>query len=308
MRSRRLLPGLILLIAGCDHREPILVKSEMDGSVITNLPGPTGSSRPGTSRFDDPNFVLPDEPTTGTVIDPFSLPSAAPPDAVAPRVPDWERLSVLSLGLDSRDGNYDFARLSTEESKRATPLQIELQAGLNALNRGQLKESLEHFESAKKADPRDFRAYFFGAIVNLQLADDAAKARAKAGFDIAISLAPQEGELYLHRGNLRLKEGDYGPAVDDFTRVLQAQPQHLGALMNRAAANFHRRRPKDIVDDTTVIIKLRPGVPDAHLLRALGYLMQGETVLGRRDFDAAVAAGLSKPAIESWKPYFRPRA
>lgn len=296
------------MIAGCDHREQTIVKSDLEGTVMPTLPGATSTSSGDSNSVADPNFVLPDGPK-GTVaeFDPLAVSAAANATAGSASVPDWERLSVLSLGLESGDGNFDFARLTAEEIKRDKPLQVALQAGITALNRGKLDESLGHFEQAKKADPRDFRAYFFDAIVQSQKNDDASTARAKASFDIAIRLAPQEAELYLHRGNLRLREGDYGGAADDFSTVLKAHPKHLGALMNRAVANFHRRRPKDIVDDTSAIIALQSGVPDAHLLRALGLLMQGETVRARRDFEAAVAAGLSKPAVESWQPYFRPR-
>lgn len=296
------------MIAGCEQRDPILVKSEMDGSALRNLPGEKGTASTGTSRLDELNASFDERPATSTPVDPFSLPGVATADGASSQVPDWQRLSVLSLGLEARADNYDFARLSTEESKKPTTHQIELEAGRVALMRSEFNKAIEHLELAKKADPRDFRAYFYESVALMQLKDDASKARGKAGLDIAISLAPQETELYLHRGNLRLGESDYGPAVDDFTRVLQAHPQHLGALMNRTVANFHRRRPKDMVDDATTILKIRPGIPDAHLLRALGYLMQGESTLGRRDFDAAVAAGLPKPAIESWKRYFHPGA
>lgn len=299
----------MLLVAGCEQRDPILVKSEMDGSALAlqKLPGVKGTSGSGTTGLDEFNNSLEKQANAGGTVDPFSLPGIATPEGVSPQVPDWQRLSVLSLGLESRNGDYDFARLSTEESKRPTPHQVELEAGRVALYSGQFSKALEHLESAKKSDPSDFRAYFYEAVVNLQSKDEAAKARAKAGIDFAISLAPRETELYLHRGNLRLGEGDYGPAVDDFTRVLQAHPQHLGALMNRTVANFHRRRPKDMVDDATTLLTLKPGIADAHLLRALGWLMQGESVRGKRDFDAAVAAGLSQPAIEAWKRYFYPK-
>lgn len=298
---------LSVVLAGCDKNEQVLVKSDMEGHVLPDLPNLAGTSSQPASTFPDPSGS-----SSGT--DPYASlpldttpPTAVPKETGAARVADWERLSVLSLGLETRNGDLDFARLTNEESKRATPLQRELQAGLNDLNLGRMKEASEHFAAAKKADPRDFRAYFFDAVIQMQGTNGGTAAGAKAEFDIAISLAPQELELYLHRGNLRLREGEYGLAVDDFSKLLEAHPQHLSALMNRATANFHRRRPKDIVADTTAIINLRPGVPDAHLLRALGFLMQGETTLARRDYDAAVAAGLPKPAVESWKPYFQTR-
>lgn len=307
IRFAMALLAIVGLSVGCDKSEPVIVKSELEGSVLPDLPERSGTAPQPATSFSDPNFSAGSGDFFARLPIDITPPAGASQDSGAAKVADWERLSVLSLGLDTRDGDLDFARLTTEESKRATPLQRELQAGINALNQGQLKEASAHFEAAKKADPREFRSYFFDAVVQLQKNEEAVIPGAKASLDIAISLAPQELELYLHRGNLRLREGEYGLAVDDFTRLLQSHPQHLGALMNRATANFHRRRPKDIVDDTSAIIKLRPGIPDAHLLRALGYLMQGESVLARRDFDAAVAAGLAKPAVDSWKPYFQSR-
>ncbi|MGC3968310.1 MAG: hypothetical protein QM775_13335 [Pirellulales bacterium] len=55
-----------------------------------------------------------------------------------------------------------------------------------------------------------------------------------------------------------------------------ADPKNVAALLNRAVANFHRRRPKDMIVDATAVIDIRKDIPDAHLLRALGNLMSGE--------------------------------
>ncbi|MCE9606806.1 MAG: tetratricopeptide repeat protein [Planctomycetia bacterium] len=237
-----------------------------------------------------------------------SLPAMADGGATVARLPqdsDWESFASSSVGLSPRDGDlrFAFADLGTQKGK-VSPFERELRAGLEALNQGKMPAAVSHFETAQKADPRDFRPFFFEAVARLQLEE---VARAAAALDIAISLAPSETELYLHRGNLHSRQRDYGLAVDDFSRVVAVQPDHLAALLNRAVANFHRRRPKDIVEDSSAALKVKAGIPDAHLLRALGYLMQGETVRARRDFDAAVASGLNKSAIDSWSPLFRSR-
>src|SRR5262245_24786348 len=110
MRSCRLLLGLSLLIAGCDHREQTIVKSDMEGTVLPTLPGASNTSTGGTSSIDDPNFVPPDGPKSTVSFDPLAITAAATRGTGTTSVPDWERLSVLSLGLQASDGNFDFAR------------------------------------------------------------------------------------------------------------------------------------------------------------------------------------------------------
>jgi tetratricopeptide (TPR) repeat protein len=214
----------------------------------------------------------------------------------------WERVANAATGFGAVSGGMQFAVASLPASgSKQTPFEKQLQDGVAALNAGKFRESIISFELAQRSDPNDYRGFFFEAVAQGQLDE---VSRALTALDLAIRKAPQETELYVHRGNLRLRQKDYALAVDDFSQVIERDPKNLGALLNRAVANFHRRRPKDIIQDTTEVLAIRKDIPDAHLLRALGNLMSGEPARGRRDFDAAVAAGLSQQAVETWRPVF----
>lgn len=214
----------------------------------------------------------------------------------------WERVANATTGFGAVSGGMQFAVASLPASgSKQTPFEKQLQDGVAALNAGKPRAAIVSFELAQRSDPNDYRGFFFEAVAQSQLDE---VSRALTALDLAIRKAPQEMELYVHRGNLRLRQKDYALAVDDFSQVIERDPKNLGALLNRAVANFHRRRPKDIIQDTTEVLAIRKDIPDAHLLRALGNLMSGEPARGRRDFDAAVAAGLSQQAIETWRPVF----
>lgn len=294
-----------LSFVGCDNREKLIVKSDYEGQSLPDVISSSGSGQPTLSTELDTNRL----PTIVDATPSFATPSSplggAPSLGLNSENPSWLDSAGRSAGLLPRDGDIRFAELTAEEQKKTSTFERELRAGIEALNTEKTSAAIEHFEAAEKADPRDFRPFFYESLVRVH---QNSIPQAAAALDIAIQLAPQQVELYLHRGNLRLREGQHSLAVDDFTRVLAVHPTHLPALINRAGANWQLRRPKDVVADTTEVIKLRSGIPDAHLLRALGYLVQGETVLARRDFDAAVAAGLPKKAAEDWAPVFRGRS
>jgi len=297
VRIRCLASLCAVLFVGCDTREKTIINPDHRKQAL-----PEFGSEATATALDPYAILLPNSSATGPGLDPSAF-DADPQIARAARTIDWNNLASLSFGL-AGGADMRFAELKAEEKKKTSIFEQELQAGIAELNRGKLTEAIAHFEAAEKANALDFRPFFYEAVVRLQ---QNSIPRAETALDIAIRLAPEQIELYLYRGNLRSRQGQHGLAVDDFSRVIKAYPENLSALINRAAANFQRRRPTDVVDDASTVIRLKSGIPDAHLLRALGFLMQGETVKARRDFEAAVAAGLAKPVADSWGPIFRGR-
>ena len=296
-RYRCLLAFCAAAFVGCDTREKTIHNSPHPDQALPEI-----GDKPTATAAESFAIQLPTASSTGLSLDPSAF-DADPQIARASRTIDWHNLASLSFGISST-ADLRFAELKADEEKKTSIFEQELKAGIDDLNRGKFAESIAHFEAAEKANARDFRPFFYEAVVRMQ--QDSIP-RAESALDIAIRLAPEQLELYLYRGNLRSRQGHHGLAVDDFSRVIQAYPENLSALINRAAANFQRRRPKDVVDDASTVIRLKSGIPDAHLLRALGLFMQGETVRARRDFEAAVAAGLAKPVADSWGPIFRGR-
>lgn len=280
-------------LAGCKEDTRPVNRKGVQGEVLSDRHGAAGSS----AIVIAPSIVEPEHFTPDMLGTSGGVLSSETRDAK-----DWERVGAASAGFSALAGGINFAAAAMPaKGKKLSPLEENLQAGLEYLNAGSFTEAARQFEAAQSSDPRDYRGYFFEAVCRAQLDD---LARAGASMDRAIALAPQEAELYVHRGNLMLRKKDYGAAVDDFSHVVKLQPQSVPALLNRAVANFHRRRPKDVIADATAVIEIRKDIPDAYLLRALGNIMTGEPARARRDYDAAVEAGLTKQAIDTWRPVF----
>lgn len=280
-------------LAGCKEDTRPISRKAVQGEVLADHHGAAGSS----AIVIAPTMIEPEHLTPNALGTGVGVLSSETRDAK-----DWERVGAASAGFSALAGGISFASAAMPaKGKKLSPLEESLQAGLDYLNAGNYSQAAGRFEAAQATDPRDYRGYFFEAVCRAQLDD---LARAAASMDRAIALAPQEIELYVHRGNLMLRKKDYGAAVDDFSHVVQLQPKSVPALLNRAVANFHRRRPKDVIADATAVIEIRQDIPDAFLLRALGNIMTGEPARARRDYDAAVGAGLTKQAIDTWRPVF----
>lgn len=280
-------------LAGCKENTRPVNRKAVQGEVLSDRHGGAGAS----AIVIAPTIVEPEHFTPDVLGTSGGVLSSNTRDAK-----DWERVGAASAGFSALAGGVSFASAAMPaKGKKLSPLEEYLQAGLEYLNAGSLSEAAAKFEAAQTTDPRDYRGYFFEAVCRAQLDD---LARAGASMDRAIALAPQEAELYVHRGNLMLRKKDYGTAVDDFSHVVKLQPKSVPALLNRAVANFHRRRPKDVIADATAVIEIRKDIPDAFLLRALGNIMTGEPARARRDYDAAVGAGLTKQAIDTWRAVF----
>lgn len=285
----------LIASAGCGDNSKPGVNIGVTPKPLPMLTGPRPTS--------EPIVVVPEFTDPGVAMNPLITPEAQTASSISEKEELWERFAAPSevLGKQMGDIRFAFADLMPKAGVKYEPFEVELQAGVPLLNEGKYAEAAKHFENAQRLNPQDYRGFFFEAVCRAQLDD---VARAAAAIDLAITRAPKELELYLHRGNLRMRRREYAAAAGDFSHVLSIQPQNIPALVNRAAANFHRRRPKDMIVDTTAVIDIRKDIPDAYLLRALGNIMTGEPARARRDFDAAVAAGLNKEAAASWRSLF----
>ncbi|MBA4018751.1 MAG: hypothetical protein C0483_16410 [Pirellula sp.] len=284
----------LLQLAGCKEETRPVNRKAVQGQVLAEHPGTVAGS---SEIVIAPTIIEPEHLTPDVLGTSAGVLSSNTRDAK-----EWERAGAASAGFSALAGGISFASAAIPaKGKQLSPLEKSLQAGLEYLNAGNFSEAAGKFEAAQVTDPRDYRGFFFEAVCRAQLED---LARAGASMDRAIALAPREIELYVHRGNLMLRKKDYGGAVDDFSHVVTLEPKNVPALLNRAVANFHRRRPKDVIADATSVIEIRKDIPDAFLLRALGNIMTGEPARARRDYDAAVGAGLSKQAIDTWRPVF----
>lgn len=101
--------------------------------------------------------------------------------------------------------------------------------------------------------------------------------------------------VYANRGGLRMERGDFGGAVDDFTRALRADPGYREALKGRAFAHMKRGDHSRALADATALIRLDPSRRDSYIARGHVYKDQGDWRLAKADFEYG-CAGMRFPA------------
>ena len=130
----------------------------------------------------------------------------------------------------------------------------------------------------------------------LQLGDGT---RAYAVFTAALQLDDTGAGLWLRRGEVLARAGEYWEAVDDFSAALDRNESSLDALIFRAAA-YRLLEVADLAaDDLARALALDPGNPDA--LTELGMLRKdtGDRDGARQAWLAAINAAPGSPAADA---------
>lgn len=109
---------------------------------------------------------------------------------------------------------------------------------------------------------------------------------AGAAADKALGLAPGKAAALYVRGTVAHAQGDLKGAVAYYDKALQADPQHVEALVTRAGLLLDLNRPADAARDVQALLKIDPNDARGHYVSAL---------LAERDGRAAEAkAALSR--------------
>jgi len=116
------------------------------------------------------------------------------------------------------------------------------------------------------------------ALVRLDRSEDAA-----ADYERAIELAPDDPDIYVNRGLLRLFGRDFDSAEQDFRHALNLRPDDGAAHTNLGLTLLYEERPQEALDSFTTAVALEPGQPGAHYGMASAAAALGQS-------DAAVSA------------------
>jgi len=85
------------------------------------------------------------------------------------------------------------------------------------------------------------------------------------------------------------RAGRFNMAMDYFTQVLIADPDHWQVLLARAAVYMKLERPKEALVDADRALRIQPDSARAHALRGGALAGQGEFEAAISDIDAAIA-------------------
>jgi tetratricopeptide (TPR) repeat protein len=118
-----------------------------------------------------------------------------------------------------------------------------------------------------------------------------------AELDQIIAKDPEKADAYYYylRGVARAGQGQCQPAINDFTRVIELQPDHAEALYNRGLVYAHldqcqeANQYQEAVDDFTAAIKLGiEGIEMLYRHRGQTYLALGNSVKAIADFGRVI--------------------
>ena len=111
---------------------------------------------------------------------------------------------------------------------------------------------------------------------------------------------PLEPVAYYGRGNARAAAGEYGKAVEDFSRCLELSPGYWKAYNNRARIFTDAKELDKALKDYAAAIELNPLEPRLFLNRGNAYFLKGDNSMAIRDYDRALALAPGfAPALEN---------
>ncbi len=109
-------------------------------------------------------------------------------------------------------------------------------------------------------------------------------ARARAAFDAAVALKPEDARLRVERGLAMALAEQYDDAIVDFSAALVAEPDNVEARVFRASAYLRKGRPEPAAIDLDRALARAPDHPDALLERGLLRYARGDDAGARDDW------------------------
>lgn len=113
-----------------------------------------------------------------------------------------------------------------------------------------------------------------------------------------ISAPPLDVDQTLRTADMYLRGNLYDPAIHEYNRILQWDPQNIDALNNRGSAYYRSSRLKEAIADFDTVISLRPDNVLAYYNRGIVYTWSGNTQKALEDFNIACGSGFA-PACSS---------
>ena len=106
-----------------------------------------------------------------------------------------------------------------------------LQKAMSLHNSGDLASAARAYQQILSLAPNHFDATHLLAVVMAQLGN---QKRARELFTSALALHPGHAEVHFNKGTMEKAAGKLAAAVSDFSRAIEAAPDHAGALNNRS--------------------------------------------------------------------------
>ena len=85
-----------------------------------------------------------------------------------------------------------------------------------------------------------------------------------------------------------MRNNDFGQAIDDYTQIIQGNPQDATAYFQRAFAYVKASEDEKAIADLTQAIQIRPDYTQAYYRRSFIYMIEGKYDLATADLSQAI--------------------
>ena len=161
-----------------------------------------------------------------------------------------------------------------------------IRRGIEAAQRGEKQQAIEHYTKAIELQPEDSDTYFRrGEAYNVAGSHDLAI----QDWNKSIELNPDRGNAYWSRAIAHLIKGDFALAIQDYTKLIELNPDEASTYILRAIAHTHKGDFALAIQDYTKLIELNPDDAFAYWSRGSIHYNKGEFDLAIQDFDKALA-------------------
>jgi tetratricopeptide (TPR) repeat protein len=149
---------------------------------------------------------------------------------------------------------------------------------------GQLTPDEDKMLAYLAARPDDASAHFgLGRIYQIGLKFD----KAKGEFARSIELKPVQTEAYYELGDIALKQGDLGQALEQFNKTLARNPQHGGALEGAGEAEFKLKKYDEAKAFLLRAVTAAPDYPPCHYYLGLTLARLGQKEESQKELETA---------------------
>ena len=159
--------------------------------------------------------------------------------------------------------------------------------GIEAYQRGEEQQAIEHYTKAIELRPEDSDTYFRRGRAYLKTGS---YDRAIQDFTKSLDLNPDNTVAYWNRGSTHYIKGEFDLAIQDYTKLLELDPDWTYPYVIRGTVHARKNEVDLAIQDYTKYLDFNnPYNAFVNHLRGSAYYSKGEFDLAIQDFDKALA-------------------
>lgn len=169
--------------------------------------------------------------------------------------------------------------------------------GMNYKETGDTARAIYHFQTAVETDPTDYESTLY--IANLYASQK--KEVALDYFTAALKIRPNSTEVNFARAFYLQQTGRFKEAVEDYKKVVSADPTNYLAFYNVGYINYEAGFTDKAINNWKTVIKLNPEYANAYYMLGLVYEEKKMLKEAAENYKVALALDPNNPLFREAK-------